>query len=93
MPNDRMPNGGPAFPRRQVNTLRGGDLRHPRTIEGHRGHPGMTLRQWYAGQALAGARGFTVGERTPENIAQQCFDVADAMLAENDRRDEERGKC
>ena len=41
--------------------------------------PGMTLRDWFAGQALAGF--FTRGNQMPdETIARQCYGIADAML-------------
>lgn len=40
---------------------------------------GLTLRQWYAGQALAGVdpEGFS----SKQNIATYCVEVADAMVA------------
>jgi len=46
---------------------------------------GMTLRQWYAGQALAGYvagenRRMVVGE-----VASLCFRLADAMIAEGSK--------
>lgn len=48
---------------------------------------GMTLRDWFAGQALANPRTFP-DERdfgTPAEIAQQAYAVADAMLAEREK--------
>lgn len=51
-------------------------------------HPGMTLRDWFAGQALAGMMGnestpfsADVAEVEPRQIAEACYDLADAMLA------------
>ena len=54
-------------------------------------HPGMTLRQWYAGQALAGAAqavwegrvpfSHTAGETPASNAAEWCLAQADALLA------------
>lgn len=45
--------------------------------------PGMTLREWYAGQALAGEMA-TWQTTSPEgreySIAQRCFAIADAMI-------------
>lgn len=49
---------------------------------------GMTLRDWFAGQALAGS--LAVGDpawtvrtpHSPENFAAWAYRVADAMLAE-----------
>lgn len=58
-------------------------------------YPGMSLRDWFAGQALVGwlAHGPVVnGENIcdkkehAEMIAQACFRYADAMLAEGRKR-------
>jgi len=43
---------------------------------------GMTLRDWFAGQALAGVNCFM--DRKDLN-AMQAYDMADAMLAERDK--------
>lgn len=44
--------------------------------------PGMTLRQWYAGQALISA---LKGEgKKYSRIARDCFKIADAMLFEGE---------
>ena len=40
---------------------------------------GMTLRDWFAGQALANK--FTEDETSDENVARWAYRVADAMLA------------
>jgi hypothetical protein len=67
---DHPKDGGPAFPREYM----------------HTGHSGMSLRDWFAGQALANSRTF-FGENssaTPEDVALQAYAVADAMLAERD---------
>jgi len=51
----------------------------------HGGDPGMTLRDWFAGQALAGmlasegSGGLSWGAN--EDIAQHAYKMADAMLA------------
>lgn len=55
--------------------------------------PGMTLRDWFAGQALVG-RSFIVADphddlttvsglnlMTAEGMAASCYELADAMLA------------
>lgn len=52
-------------------------------ILGH--HEGMTLRDWFAGQALA--IGYAMGE-PPHETAQQAYSYADAMLAERSKGDE-----
>lgn len=70
--------GGPAFPSAPVYDGNGNGL-----VEGA---SGMTLRQWYAGQALAGicaANPKTMaGERV---IATACYMLADAMIAEGNK--------
>lgn len=56
-------------------------LATPRPVE----HPGMTLRDWFAGQAL---NGFLSGRGVmPDKIitAQFAYRFADAMLAERER--------
>jgi len=76
--------GGPAFPSQPIQQMPGvGGI----MIE----QGGMTLRDWFAGQALAGVCGSpelmaTInpggGDRA---IAQACWQMADAMLAERDK--------
>ena len=69
--------GGPAFPSEG---------------EGHGNpkyhSPGMTLRDWFAGQALAGITANSYTPWTPdaadisdETLAKSAYDLADAMLA------------
>lgn len=61
-------NGGPAFG--HGNPEQGGD-------------PGMSLRDWFAGQALAGLVMLTAAteeEFRPDRIALMAGDIADAML-------------
>ena len=42
--------------------------------------PGMTLRDWFAGQALAGMLDRTYGMKI-EIIAARSYEMADAMIA------------
>ena len=66
--------GGPAFPRSPV-------IDPVDCSVQHKGNPGMTLRDWFAGQALVGliAEPKTVAE-PPHRIAKAAYLVADAML-------------
>ena len=55
------------------------------------GSPGMTLRQWYAGQALAGPCAALslddikrFNELDPDRCARIAFEFADAMLEEGE---------
>jgi len=41
---------------------------------------GMTLRQYYAGQALTGLVSYVVEGATFENVAEDAYKAADAML-------------
>lgn len=67
------PDGGPAFP-----------LAVP--VEFQFANDGMTLRDWFAGQALAG---FMASTKRPTTIAKHdaewCFTIADALLAERSK--------
>jgi hypothetical protein len=55
------------------------------------GVAGMTMREWYAGQSLAGTLasfGVTSAPDSPNTIpalVNQSFRIADAMLAERDK--------
>ena len=44
-------------------------------------HHGMTLRDWYAGQALAGLEANSSVDMTVEDAAVMAYQLADAMLA------------
>ncbi len=47
---------------------------------------GMTLRDYFAGQALASLFGSESAMRiTPQECAQECYEQADAMLKERDK--------
>lgn len=70
--------GGPAFP------LAGN--------VGRDAEPGMSLRDWFAGQALAApAATWTIPDDGParvqalRDLARAAYDCADAMLAERER--------
>jgi hypothetical protein len=67
--NSRVDDGGPAFPNVCMN-----DPCHPSS------EPGMSLRDWFAGQALAG---MLAEQRWVDSCiaAQWAFEYADAMLA------------
>lgn len=76
--------GGPAFPFGQVSEFTG------QPINGFF-NPGMTLRDWFAGQALAGLCAYhgTNGmgrqpmafeQSPPHTTAERAYECADAML-------------
>ena len=45
----------------------------------------MTLRQWYAGQALVGVIVASRGGWSPQVVALECAMYADALIAELDK--------
>lgn len=67
--NTPIDNGGPAFPVQAWN----GE-------EQVLVHVGMSLRDWFAGQALAGLMAVN-GPIAPSHDSAVCYEMADAMLA------------
>jgi len=73
--------GGPAFPRPASMMA----LHDEPTL--HRAFAGMSLRDWFAGQALAGMlAGLPDADRGPKGYAHDAYLIAAAMLAERERR-------
>ena len=76
--------GGPAFPRP---ASEGHHVQNGEDYKGYGEQAGMTLRDYFAGQALAGMLSAPMGEigaRARENAtvaAQWAYDHADAMIA------------
>lgn len=69
MNTPQINNGGPAFPRQPNEYISG--------------HEGMTLRDWFAGQALSGLLTQSVDAAEPEFpliFASAAYEVADAMI-------------
>ena len=63
--------GGAAFP-----------IPHSNDPRSYESEPGMSLRDWFAGQALAGKMSIdSIEYLTPQDIADRCYRQADAMLA------------
>ena len=69
--------GGPAFPVMTYNDT--GDISGTWLTD-----PGMSLRDWYAGQALVGIS-IALPDDVPKEVAQRAYKYADAMLAERGR--------
>lgn len=83
---EKKNDGGPAFP-----------IYIEKIVPGNyaRAHPGMSLRDWFAGQALRGIlawdaemnnRSRTDVSTEPQIIAASCYNIADAMLAEREKK-------
>jgi hypothetical protein len=68
---DKINNGGQAFP-------------SPENVKNGWGPEyGMTLRDWFAGQALTGwIMGMTFHDDIPDKVASIAYKFADAMLKE-----------
>jgi len=69
--SEQINDGGPALPT--------ADAYHPSGQIAY-GRKGMTLRDWFAGQALAGLVPYVVKGATFENVAEDAYKAADAML-------------
>jgi len=71
--------GGPAFPVPDLHHANG---------QVQRGSDGMTLLDWFAGQALAGLIGLAARhDCVMDDIAKDTYNQASAMLAEKARRE------
>jgi hypothetical protein len=79
---DKIKDGGPAFPSvvEQVLDATGADFTG--VID-----RGMTLRDWFAGQVIAGQAAFEgVGPKADhEHFAKMAYAMADAMLSARER--------
>lgn len=77
----KKPDGGPAFPIAQPN------VPPDQWYIGPLPTPGMSLRDYFAGQALAGICGDGIpgGHHRPEETARDAYAYADAMLVARDK--------
>jgi len=74
--------GGPAFP-----TSPSGDsmqFEDGRISHQYPAMSGMSLRDWFAGQALA-SRGMYSANVRENEVAAECYQIADAMLAAREK--------
>lgn len=89
--------GGAAFPTSTRHTRQGGVDGVATEWVAH--HLGMTLRDYFAGQEMLNHRvanrglvGWIINKINPgyslEQAAEECYDMADAMLAERNRAPE-----
>lgn len=75
--------GGPAFPVFSPEVKnRDGKVMRPRDE-----HAGMSLRDYFAGQAIVGMHAHPANE-VPNGVAQWAYAVADAMLIERGNKGE-----
>lgn len=85
MPYNCELDGGPAFP-----------LENPRQLEDgalFKQFPGMSLREYFAGQALVGflaahAGPEDIGIPAAEHTARRAYEFADAMIAERSKAED-----
>lgn len=67
--------GGPAFPWKE------------QTKGGFIDHPGMSLRDWFAGKALQGMVSGSQGlEISIREFAKSSYELADEMIAEREKK-------
>ncbi len=71
----QIDDGGPAFP----HSHDWGWSEKTKRYEAS-GQPGMTLRDWFAGQALAEQTKFAVSSSEQYDAAKRCYALADAMI-------------
>lgn len=77
--SEQIYNGGPAFPGGHVSCGDGDAVPYA---------PGMSKRDWFAGQALAGAciewcRNSASAQNPDAAVAKWAYEIADAMIAES----------
>ena len=89
--SNTKPDGGPAFPCERNEPTGETVTRNgiTRVLHAPVKHDGMTLRDWFAGKALAGelaSQGVNDGQwiHLPD-LASRCFEIADAMISERDK--------
>jgi hypothetical protein len=79
---DKKRDGGPAFPLTVVMEF---DVRTGAPLK-NEVYTGMSLRDHFAGQTLAGHFAANIrGFQDMQAVAQHCYLMADAMLAERDK--------
>ena len=75
--------GGPAYPH-EADYVMGDKPSDPYQFKVDF-HPGMSLRDYFAGQALANSWTCLEKGDQPEEIAKDAYKIADAMLAEREK--------
>ena len=75
MSNPTHDDGGPAFPGPDDYSQDGRPLYGP-------GFQGMTLRDWFAGQAVSAlSTAWNSSADTRQQLVAECYEIADAMIA------------
>ena len=75
-------NGGPAFPRSGFGMSAGTE-----SFCNTSPNVGMTLRDWFAGQALNGICADPQYTPEPEEYGSLAYEIADVMIAERDKEE------
>ena len=79
------PNNPPAFPS-EVEGLKCTEAIGKSMMKYSGPHPGMSLRDWFAGMALQGQLSDSyVRPESKQELAENCYSWADAMLTEREK--------
>lgn len=81
-----MNDGGPAFPVhiQSLDDLSGQGRDEDMEVVSQCQHPGMSLRDWFAGMALQGI--LSANYNVDQTVAREAYASADAMIAERAKR-------
>jgi hypothetical protein len=82
-----MNDGGPAFPSKSQGFVDMGA--HGEAVVRYAETPGMSLRDWFAGQALQNLFRYNKSRQLisePEDVALRAYMFADAMLAQRNEK-------
>lgn len=78
---DKIEDGGLAFPGKRMEPnplINAGGFGEPKFVEAD--HPGLTIRDWFAGQSLLSCSSFWSDAATRRTYAKRAYQMADALI-------------